>query len=195
MITKQQACLSFPHWTRRLVSALTPTGKFLKSHPLVIRNSSDLLQLRPKVYCRSISDSKASPVVTSDALLTTAKMTDARYCYPSLRIFRQGSQAVVQPAVDPCNQQGVETLYVNLSDGKVSVSQSMEILRGNTIHSLGLFGICKLHKGKQRATGMTSLPLAAAMGNMALICSDPRGTHRDWQPTTFAAPYCLSMPP
>ncbi|GLI62382.1 hypothetical protein VaNZ11_005001 [Volvox africanus] len=69
-------------------------------------------------------------------------------CFPSLRIFRQGSQAVVQPVVAASNQQTVETLLIDLSSGKINYSPSKDILRGSTAtDSLGLLGICKLQKG------------------------------------------------
>ncbi len=72
---------------------------------------------------------------------------DPRFCYPSVRIFRQGANAVVQPVADG-NQQRVETLLIDLSSGKVSLSPAQDVLRGSTgTDSLGLLGICKLQKG------------------------------------------------
>ncbi|GIL91240.1 hypothetical protein Vretimale_18840 [Volvox reticuliferus] len=69
-------------------------------------------------------------------------------CFPSLRIFRQGSLAVVQPLAAASNQQTVETLLVDLSSGKITLSPSKDILRGSTAtDALGLLGMCKLHKG------------------------------------------------
>ncbi|PNH04270.1 Phosphatidylinositide phosphatase SAC1 [Tetrabaena socialis] len=70
---------------------------------------------------------------------------DARLCYPALRIFHQGSQAVVQPLTDGAQ---AETLLIDLASGKVTLSPAKDALRGgSSVDSLGLLGICKLHTG------------------------------------------------
>ncbi|GLC45996.1 hypothetical protein PLESTM_001812500 [Pleodorina starrii] len=108
---------------------------------------------------------------------------DPRYCFPSLRIFRQGSQAVVQPIVEgSSSQQAVETLLVDLSSGQITASPSRDVLRGSTAtDSLGLLGVCKLHKGVA-LVAITSARKVAELGPQgaavyelmsATVVSDP----------------------
>ncbi|GFR47701.1 hypothetical protein Agub_g9454 [Astrephomene gubernaculifera] len=71
--------------------------------------------------------------------------TSSRYCYPALRIFQDGAQAIVQPVTDEKN---VETLHVDLSSGKTNLSEAKDVIRaGTAVDSLGLLGICRLQKG------------------------------------------------
>ncbi|EFJ44140.1 hypothetical protein VOLCADRAFT_95601 [Volvox carteri f. nagariensis] len=118
---------------------------------------------------------------------------DARFCFPLLRILRQGSQVVVQPAVGASNQQSVETLLIDLSSGKITLSPSKDVVRGSSaINSLGLLGICKLQKGvalvaitssrKVAELGPSGAPVYELMG--ATVVSDPaseRGSRENRQ--------------
>lgn len=72
----------------------------------------------------------------------------ARFPYTTLRIFQQGAQAVVQP-VPEGNASSVETLVVDLANGKSTVTPSQSVMRGTpTIECLGLLGISKLTTGE-----------------------------------------------
>ncbi|KXZ54091.1 hypothetical protein GPECTOR_5g196 [Gonium pectorale] len=89
----------------------------------------------------------------------------ARFCHPALRIFQQGPQAVVQPMAALGNSSAVETLLVDLSSGKVTLSPSQDVMRGSTgaIDSLGLLGVCKLHQGVA-LLAITSARQVASLG-------------------------------
>ncbi len=130
----------------------THTGNCLKT-PL--QNSSKANQafgfahqLRHTSSCLSTASQQSAQAATSSAP-TSAIMEASRSCYSSLRILLQGSQAIVQPA--SAGASAVETLIVDLNDGKVKVSMQAPAQGSSATDSLGLLGVCKLHQGKDRA--------------------------------------------
>ncbi|KAG2453044.1 hypothetical protein HYH02_002379 [Chlamydomonas schloesseri] len=88
----------------------------------------------------------------------------ARFPYTTLRIFQQGAQAVVQPAPDG-NVSAVETLVVDLANGKSTVTPSQSVMRGTpTVECLGLLGVCKLTTGAAALVVITEARQVAALG-------------------------------
>lgn len=95
--------------------------------------------------CLSTASQQSAQAATSSAP-TSAVMEASRSCYSSLCILLQGSQAIVQPA--SAGASAVETLIVDLNDGKVKVSNQAPNQGSSATDSLGLLGVCKLHQGK-----------------------------------------------
>ncbi|KAG2437454.1 hypothetical protein HXX76_006104 [Chlamydomonas incerta] len=88
----------------------------------------------------------------------------ARFPYTTLRIFQEGAQAVVQPAPEG-NASTVETLVVNLANGKSTVTLSQSVMRGTpTVECLGLLGVSKLTTGAAALVVITEARQVAALG-------------------------------